>query len=185
MKNPHDKIELFDFMLESIKEKQRKKRAQYQLFQAFPLWFIELYYQDSFQATISDGPKDGKIDAFFFTRNGNQVCDHIVNSKFTEEFNKLAPVKFYEEIAFFYQTFENAQGRAKYLETYVSPGMRQRYGELYSNYDAGNAELVFVTNLRRNDVQYQQVKDLPVKIFHLEDLIQYLVDDIDAAMPRT
>src|SRR5438067_2996379 len=44
---------------------------------------------------------------------------------------------------------------------------------------------MFVTNHRRNEAHFEQVKNIPVKVFHLDDLIQCLVDDIDGAMPRT
>src|SRR6266571_2622931 len=44
---------------------------------------------------------------------------------------------------------------------------------------------MFVTNHRRNDAHFEQVKNIPVKVFHLDDLIQCIIDDIDGAMPRT
>src|SRR5207249_7200091 len=36
-----------------------------------------------------------------------------------------------------------------------------------------------------SDLHFEQVRNIPVKVFHLDDLIQCLVDDIDGAMPRT
>src|SRR5260370_30091901 len=45
---------------------------------------------------------------------------------------------------------------------------------------------MFVTNLRCNDSSFEQVRNISaLKVFHLDDLIQCLVDDIDGAMPST
>jgi len=135
---------------------------------------------------VSDGSKDGKIDLFFATDNGKTVLHHVLNTKFTKEFNKIAPPSFYQEIKYFWQAFENRQARAPYLEKAVKPELRPRYRQLFERYDNGAAELMFVTNHRCNDAHFEQVRDIPaLKVFHLDELIQCLVDDIDGAMPRT
>ena len=54
-----------------------------------------------------------------------------------------------------------------------------------SGSDAGAAESMFVTNCIRNDGAMAPLDNLPVKIFHLGDLIQHLIDDLDVTMPRT
>ena len=186
MSNMHyDKRALFEFMVDAVKEKQRKGRIAYSLEDAFPLWFVDIYFQNPIQPILANGLKDAKVDVLFETKNGNALRQHVINAKFTEEFNKAAPVKFYEELTYFWRTFESKKGRDKYLSEYITPEMRQRYRELYDGYDQGNVELMFVTNHRRNDSHYDHVQDLPVKVFHLDDLIQYLVDDLDVAMPRT
>src|SRR5206468_4818714 len=79
----------------------------------------------------------------------------------------------------------NREARGPYLEKAVKPELRNRYKQLFARYDDGAAELMFVTNHRRNDAHFEQVKNIPVKVFHMDDLIQCLVDDIDGAMPRT
>jgi hypothetical protein len=72
------------------------------------------------------------------------------------------------------------------LEKAVKQELRARYKKLFEHYDNGSAELMFVTNHRCNDAHFEQVKDIPsLRVFHLDDLIQCLVDDIDGAMPRT
>jgi hypothetical protein len=71
------------------------------------------------------------------------------------------------------------------LEKAVKQELRPRYKQLFERYDNGAAELMFVTNHRRNEGHFEQLKNLPVKVFHMDDLIQCLVDDIDGAMPRT
>src|ERR1035437_1073651 len=64
--------------------------------------------------------------------------------------------------------------------------LRPRYKQLFERYDNGAAELMFVTNHRRNDAHFEQVKNIPfLKGFHMDDLIQCLVGNIDGAMPRT
>ena len=67
----------------------------------------------------------------------------------------------------------------------VKPELRARYRLLFERFDEGEAELIFFTNCLRNDGYLALLEDLPVKIFHLEDLVQHLIDDLDATMPRT
>src|SRR6266481_4475551 len=178
-----EKSDLFEFMLERVKETQ--KGHLYGEPQAFGRWFAELFFMSPRDIFVSDGSKDGKIDLFFATDNGKIVLHHVLNMKFTKEFNKIAPPSFYQEIKYFWQAFENRAARAPYLEKAVKLELRPRYKQLFERYDDGAAELMFVTNHRCNEAHYEQVKNISVKVFHLDDLIQCLVDDIDGAMPRT
>lgn len=178
-----DKADLFDFMLKRVKDAQQEHLHGEP--QAFGRWFAELYYSNPRDFFISDGAKDGKIDIFFATDNGKAVMHHVLNTKFTREFNKLAPPKFYEEISYFWGAFKNKEARPAYLEKAVKSELRPRYRTLFERYDNGMAELVFLTNHRRNDAYFEQVKRTGVHIFHLDDLMQHLIDDIDGAMPRT
>lgn len=178
-----NKNDLFQFMLERVQEVHKKHLDGEP--QAFGRWFAELFYTNPRDLFVSDGSKDGKIDLFFATDNGKSVQHHVLNTKFTKEFNKIAPPAFYQEIKYFWQAFENHTARAAYLEKAVKSELRQKYKLLFERYDHGAAELMFVTNHRCNDAHYEQVKGIPVKVFHLDDLIQCLVDDIDGAMPRT
>jgi hypothetical protein len=178
-----DKSDLFEFMLSRVKEAQKDHLDGEP--QAFGRWFASLFFLSPRDVLVSDGAKDGKIDLFFTTHNGKSVLHHVLNTKYTREFNKIAPVSFYQEIKYFWQAFENADARSGYLEKAVKPELRPRYNRLFERYDNGAAELMFVTNHRRNEAHYEQVKNVPVKVFHLDDLIQCLIDDIDGAMPRT
>lgn len=181
----YEKSDLFDYLIEAVKERQRKHRIPIELYDAFPLWFVDIYFPEPLQVVLSNGQKDAKVDVLFLTKNGNSLTDNCVNAKFTEDFNKKAPVTFYEEIAYFWRTFEDKKGRGKYLEQYIPKAFRQRYRDLYSNFDNGSAQLMFVTNYRRNDDHHDRIADLPIQTFYLDNIIQYLVDDIDVAMPRT
>ena len=178
-----DKSDLFEFMLERVKETQKQHLDGEP--QAFGRWFAELFFMSPRDLFVSDGSKDGKIDLFFATDNGKTVQHHILNTKFTKEFNKIAPPSFYQEIKYFWQAFENRAARAAYLEKAVKAELRPQYRQLFERYDNGAAELMFVTNHRCNDAHFEQVRNIPVKVFHMDDLIQCLVDDIDGAMPRT
>ncbi|MCE9508320.1 MAG: AIPR family protein [Alphaproteobacteria bacterium] len=178
------KSDLFEFMLKRVKETQKQHLDAEP--QAFGRWFAELFFMSPRDIFVSDGSKDGKIDLFFTTDNGKTVLHHVLNTKFTKEFSKIAPPSFYQEIKYFWQAFENRTARAAYLEKAVKPELRPRYKHLFERYDSGAAELMFVTNHRCNDAHFEQVKNIPaLKVFHMEDLIQCLVDDIDGAMPRT
>lgn len=177
------KKDLFDLILTRVERVSSENGLPEP--QAFARWFSEMYFQTPHEFYNSDGSRDGKIDLFFKTNNGKSVKHHILNTKYTETFNKLAPKDFYQEIAYFAQTFLNADQREEYLAKAVKPELRQRYRELYERFDADAAELVFVTNCVRNEGAMAPLSDLPVKIFHLDDLIQHLIDDLDLTMPRT
>lgn len=178
-----EKNDLFDFMLKSIKETSQKFHLEEP--QGFVRWFIDLFFLNPQDIFISDGSKDGRIDCFFNTNNGKIVDHHILNSKFTNEYNKIAPVKFYEEVSYFCYAFENKETRKEYLQNAVKSELKPKYNKLFDFYDEGTAHLIFVTNHKKNDAQYSLIKKLPLKLFHLDDLIQFIVDDIDIAMPRT
>ncbi len=178
-----DKRELFDTIVERVQEtSQRTGLAEPQ---AFGKWFAEMYFSSPHDLFISDGSHDGKVDNFFATHNGKAVTHHVMNTKYTEDYNKLAPPSFYQEIALFVQAFQNAGRRDQFLEKAVKAELRPKYRSLLGHFDEGSAELLFVTNCRRNDGYYAPVAELPVKIFHLDDLIQHLIDDLDVTMPRT
>jgi hypothetical protein len=179
-----NKSDLFEFMLDRVRETQKIHLDSEP--QAFGRWFAELFFMKPRDIFISDGSKDGKIDLFFSTDNGKAVLHHVLNTKFTKEFNKIAPPSFYQEIKYFWQAFENQPAQAAYLEKAVKPELRQRYKQLFERYISGAVELMFVTNHRCNEGHFEQVKNIPgLKVFHMDDLIQCLVDDIDGAMPRT
>ena len=74
--------------------------------------------------------------------------------------------------------------RSNYLKT-VRPELRSRYEVILKAYDEGRADIVFVTNHRRNETRCKILEESPIKLFHLEDLVQFIIDDIDGAMPRT
>jgi len=178
-----EKNDIFDFMIEGIKEISNNDCCEE--YKAFIKWFINIYFLDAQNIFMSDGSKDGKIDCFFNISNERMVEHYILNAKYTSEYDKIAPPKFYEEIRYFCHIFENKDSRGEYLEKAVKPELKDKYEKLFEYYDEGIANLIFITNYRKNDAHYSQVKKLPIKIFHLNDLIQFIVDDIDMAMPRT
>lgn len=178
-----EKKELFELILERVEETRNQFGDPEP--QAFGRWFINMYFQDPHDVYISDGSHDGKVDIFFTTHNGKNVDHYVINTKFTREYNKLAPAAFYPEIVYFCRAFANTVDRDEYLENAVKDELRSHYRQLFECYDAGAAHLMFVTNHRRNDAYYSQVKNLDVQIFHLDELIQHLIDDLDLTMPRT
>ncbi|MGH9689973.1 MAG: AIPR family protein [Candidatus Acidiferrales bacterium] len=178
----YDQKQLFDFMQERI----RDVGAQYgsKPPQAFGRWFAQMYFDNPQSLSISDGSGDGKVDLFFQTNNGNQVSHYILNTKFTEKYGTLAPVSFYDEINRFWQAFVNKANRPEYLNL-VRPEFRPMYKKLFNYRDNGNGHLYFVTNCRRNEKQYATLKTTEVQIFHLEEVLQFMADYLEDAMPRT
>lgn len=173
----------FDFMLECVREVSIQESIREP--QAFIKWFINMYYLDPKDVFISDGSRDGKVDVFFQTIDDSVLRYHIINSKFTREYKKLAPISFYNEIQSFCNLIKTKKLRETNLEKSVKAELRTYYKKLYEAYDDGLAELVFLTNYKKNDNQYEVIKNLPIKCFHLDDIIQHLADDLDGAMPRT
>ena len=103
-----DKRELFNTILERVKETSQQTGLNEP--QAFGRWFAGMYFLNPQDIYVSDGSHDGKVDVFFTTHNGKIVTHNVMNTKYTEEYNKLAPPKFYEEIAFFGHAFANRLG---------------------------------------------------------------------------
>jgi hypothetical protein len=175
--------ELFDFMIRRVKEVGAANGLKPP--QAFGRWFADTYFQKPRDIFIPDGAGDAKIDLFFNTVNGKNIEHCVLNTKFTEKYNSLAPVAFYNEINSFWQAFANSGNRQSYLSNVVRPELRPHYKKLFKHYDEGSANLFFVTNSRRNEVQMQAIKDCKVQVFHLEDVLQFMVDYIEDAMPHT
>jgi hypothetical protein len=178
----HDQRQLFDFMLNRVQDAAVENGLKPP--QAFGKWFAETYFLNPQKYFCSDGSGDGKVDSFFETSDGNAVRHFVLNTKFTQKYDAPAPVSFYDEITRFWQAFANKANRESYLSV-VRPELRQRYQKLFTFYEDGKAQLFFVTNHRRNEKQYESVKNTGVQIFHLNDLLQFVVDYIEDAKPRT
>lgn len=179
----YENKQLFDFMLRRVHEVGASKGLRSP--QAFGRWFAEMYFDNPQNIYISDGSGDAKIDLFFTTSNGKGVEHCIVNTKYTEKYDALAPVAFYNEINAFWQAFANEGDRATYLSNIVRQELRPHYKKLFQQYDQGSARLYFVTNSRRNEKQIKAIESCDVKVFHLEDILQFMVDYIEDAMPQT
>ncbi|HEX8493698.1 MAG TPA: AIPR family protein [Pyrinomonadaceae bacterium] len=178
-----ERKQLFDFMLDRVKEKARQTGLKDP--QAFGKWFLEMYFLNPQDVFISDGSRDGKVDLFFTTHNNKVVEHHILNTKFTEQYDKTAPANFYEEVNYLRRAFDDKEARSTFLERRVKAELRKRYSVIFDRYDNDAAHLYFVTNYKRNDAQCEAMDFSPIRLFHLDELIQHMIDDIDAAMPRT
>ncbi len=182
MNKPTQK-DLFNFISGRVSDLATKTGQP--AFRAFPRWFAEMYFTRPEGMVATDGAGGGKIDLFFHTVAGNSVKHHIINSKFTEAYNQTAPVGFYDEVLAFYQLFADSTGRGQFLEQKVRGDLRPHYKKLFDAFDKGHAKLLFLTNCRQNPGQLARVEHLEVQTFHLENLIQHVLDDLDGAMPRT
>lgn len=175
--------ELFDFIAKQVHE--HANRTGIQPYRAFPRWFAEMYFTRPEGMISSDGVGDGKVDLFFHMVSGKAVTHNVINSKFTETYGQIAPVDFYDEVLAFYELFNQAAGRGKFIQMKVKAELRPYYKKLFEAHDAGKANLIFLTNCGKNVGQFAKVEKLAVTTFHLEDLIQHVLDDLDGAMPRT
>ncbi len=178
-----EKKYLFEFMLEMIGEVSTNKRLKN--YEAFPRWFVEMYFQKPIDIIHTDGARDGKIDCIFKTENNGSMIYNVVNSKFSKDYNKTAPTGFYDEIIAFSRLFDDSHSRENHISDYVRKDLRKYYRKLFENYDQGKTKLFFITNCKKNINQYDRVKGLDVDIFHMNDILQHMVDDLEGAMPRT
>lgn len=178
----YEQRQLFDFILDRIEDTGSENGLKSP--QAFGRWFAGMYFDKPQNFFISDGSGDGKIDLFFQTTSGKEVDHCILNTKFTEKYKAPAPVAFYDEINRFWQAFANKANRDAYLSV-VRTELKPKYRKLFDYYDNGNAHLFFVTNHRRNEQQYRTIKATDVQVFHLEEVLQFTVDYLEDAMPRT
>ena len=177
-----DQRQLFDFMLDRVNDASAESGLKPP--QAFGKWFAETYFLNPQKYFCSHGSGDGKVDSFFEVSDGDEVRHYVVNTKFTKKYDSLAPVSFYDEITRFWQAFANKANRQSYLSV-VRPELRLRYQKLFTHYEGGRTQLFFVTNHRRNENQYESVKATGVQIIHLHELLQFVVDYIEDAMPLT
>ena len=84
---------LFDFMLDRVKQVSAERSLA--LPQAFARWFVDLYFASPQDVLVSDGAWDGKVDLSCSFRDGGARHQLLLNSKFTESFEKRAPPQFY------------------------------------------------------------------------------------------
>lgn len=175
--------QIFDFIMRQIQDISTK-RGLYP-YQAFPQWFAGLYFLGPKEMCITDGSGDGKVDCVFQTTDGKRVTHYVINSKFTEKYNEIAPAKFYAEAISYVRPFKNRAVREPYLSTVVSSRLRPLYRTVFKHYDAGRAKLLFVTNHRRNDRQSAALLDGEPEFHHLDGIIQRTYDFLEDAMPVT
>jgi len=175
--------DLFEFMLKQIKTTADINGDR--MPQAFGRWFANMYFPGITNVAITDGSGDGKVDILVTNQVGKTVRHHILNTKFTNDYDRRSPVSFYDEITRFWQAFENKANRPEYLANAVREPLRQHYRKLFKLYDDGDAKLYFVTNHRVNEGQNKAVANYGVTIYHLDDVLQYVAEHIEGAMPET
>lgn len=175
--------DLFDLMIKRV----RQTSAEYgdKLPQAFARWFVQIYLGRTPELYVSDGTGDGKVDVFVTIPKPRSFRYCVVNSKFTQDYDRPSPVSFYDEITRFWQAFENKANRKEYLNNAVRTSLRNKYNTFFKHYDDGLVDLIFITNHRINQKQYDSVKTYGVRVFHLDDVLQYLIEHLEGAMPET
>ena len=174
--------ELFEFMIDRIRDVQNQTATKD--YHAFGRWFAQLYFQEPKEISTWDGSGDGKADVVFKTEEDGELRYHVLNTKFTRKFDIIAPPKFYDEVTTFWQAFANKDARPGYLKR-VEDQLKGRFRNLFERYDEGKVELSFATNHRRNPRQMEALKDCPVTLFHMEDILGFMADYVEDAMPMT
>ena len=175
--------DLFEFMQDNVQKTAELKGLK--LPQAFGQWFVNLYFSGIPNISIPDGSGDGKIDVFISFQRGKQIHYAILNTKYTHYYDNISPVSFYDEITRFWQAFENKSNRSEYLQNAVRVSLRNKYSDFFRYYDDGIVDLYFITNHKINSKQYNTVRNYGVKILHLDDILQYLSEHLEGAMPES
>ncbi len=174
--------DLFEFMIKQVKHTADSHGDH--MPQAFGRWFSTMFFRGVSNIAILDGSGDGKVDLLTTCHVGKEIRYKILNTKFTAEYDRASPVSFYDEITRYWQAFENKSNRNAYLSVVREP-LRPHFKKLFRLYDDGLAELYFVTNHRANAAQHSTVKGYGVDILHLDDVLQYVAEHIEGAMPET
>ena len=174
--------DLFDFMIDRIKDVQNRTATKD--YHAFGRWFAQLYFQEPKDISTWDGSGDGKADVVFKTEDDGELRYHVLNTKFTKKFNVIAPPKFYDEVTTLWQAFANKDSRHGYLKR-VNEQLKAKFKGLFERYDDEKLDLWFATNHRRNPKQMEALKECPVRLFHMEDILGFMADYIEDAMPMT
>ena len=174
--------DLFEFMLKQVKRTADAHGDK--MPQAFGRWFATMFFPGVSNVAVSDGTGDGKVDLLVTCQTGKVAQYRILNTKFTSEYDRASPVSFYDEVTRYWQAFENKANRSAYLSIVREP-LRQHFRKLFKLYDEGAATLYFVTNHRVNAGQYVSVENYDVAILHLDELLQYVAEHIEGAMPET
>jgi hypothetical protein len=84
--------DLIDFMLKQVKYTADAHGDK--MPQAFGRWFAEMYFPGVTNIAISDAAGDGKVDLLVTCQRGNAVRYQILNTKFTENYDRPSPVSF-------------------------------------------------------------------------------------------
>jgi hypothetical protein len=175
--------DLFDLMMKRVAQISAEHGDKPP--QGFTRWFGNMYFGRPIDLYVSDGSGDGKADAFVTIRKPKSTRYAILNAKFTRDYDRSSPVSFYDEITRFWQAFENKANRAEYLNNAVRESLRSKYKTFFNHYDDGLLDLYFITNHRVNPRQFETVKSYGVHVFHLEEILQYLIEHVEGALPET
>lgn len=175
--------DLFDLMMKRVKQTSDEHGDK--LPQAFARWFTQIYLGRHIELYVSDGTGDGKVDVFATIQKPRSLRYCVLNSKFTQDYDRSSPVSFYDEITRFWQAFENKSNRKEYLSNAVRASLRNKYNTFFKHYDDGLVDLFFITNHKINQRQYDSIKSYGVQVFHLDDVLQYLVDHSEDVLPET
>ena len=173
----------FDFTLKQVKHTSELHGDK--MPQAFGRWFSNMFFQGVINVAIPDGAGDGKVDALVSCQVGSAVRYHILNSKFTNQYDNPSPASFYDEITRYWQAFENKSNRAAYLKSVVREPLRPHYKKLFKLYDEGSAKLHFLTNHRINENGHASVKAYKIDYLYLDDVLEYVAEHLEGAMPET
>lgn len=174
---------LFSLLTTRVRQIAREKSEP--TYKSFIRWFAHMYFREPLQFIASDGPGDGKVDAFFSTHDVGSIRRHVINAKYTEAYGRLAPVSFYEELGRLATAFRARTKRADWLEHAVKPELRDHYEGLFKAYDEDKARITFLTTYRRNEDALAAQSLDRFDFFHLDDLLAFIADDAESAMPRT
>lgn len=134
------------------------------------------------QLKITDGPKDGNIDAIFFSKN-KEKC-HVIQSKFSINPAKIDK-KSLEDINSFDRTIDIFKNEVKFQEyiSKVNKSHQEQYKMVYKLYtnDKNNVDWIFLCT-SKSETTKSYFKNQVTEVF-LDDILHYFSLDIENGTP--
>jgi hypothetical protein len=181
-KNDVFRKDLFDKMIQSITVTANENDLHGANHKALGIWFSELYFPNFKNCHVSDGRGDGKIDCITYFQKGKKIFHAVINSKYTETYDKLAPPAFYSEAVDFHNFFANKNNRSNAIGR-VRQALRRHYEPLLEDYDENELELIFLTTCKKNDKYHDSCINRNLKFIHLDDLLMYFSEFMEGQKP--
>ena len=146
-------------------------------------WYIQsVKGADLNQLRITDGPKDGNIDAIFFSKNKSKC--HVIQSKFSQKPTKIDK-KCRDDISEFDRTIDIFQNEAKFYEylSKVNKSHHEHYNSVYKllKKDKNSVDWIFLCT-SNSETTTSYFKNQVTEVF-LDDILHYFSLDIENGTP--
>ena len=146
-------------------------------------WYIQsVKGADATELNITDGPKDGNIDAVFFSKDKSKC--YVIQSKFSIRPAKMKK-KDFEDIRVFDNTINTFKDQTKFEEYLlrVDKAHHDKYRKVYNLFskDRNNVNWIFLCTSKPDKNQYTFANN--VTEVYYDDILHYFSLDIENGTP--